>query len=703
MSAQTIIVSNRLPVSVKKTASGLEFYPSDGGLAKGLGAYAAKRKNLWIGWPGLASDDLSEAEMQEISRGLRKYHCSPVFLTKKEIQRFYNSYSNALLWPHFHTLPADETAEKDWSAYKAINTRFAAAVLDLGEPSSRVWVHDYQLLLVPQMIRATRPRAAIGFFLHIPFPKADHFISLPRARELVRGMLGADLVGFHTKNYSLDFLATCKALNIGSPTEGGLATRGRPVRVTNFPIGIDYQKFALSGRVVAVKKWQYKLQRRYRGKKIILTVDRLDPTKGFIERLEAYRELLRTTPELLGNVQLVMLAVPSRGEVEAYRQLKKKVDTLVHDINDEFGWPRWQPIEYRYESIDFTELAALYRVADVAFVAPIRDGMNLVAKEFVASQSGQGGMLVLSETAGAAEELKDALLVHPEKPTTMVRGLRRALTMPKREVKQRVKSMQAVLADNTIYDWAGSFLRSLNRSNVRLVSTAVEHRLGLAYEAAQSRLLIFDYDGVLAPFAPTPEGAKPTAKLRSLLRKLAKTKNTRLVIISGRDAATLEAWLGDLPVTLIAEHGAKRKLPGLAWEELVTSSSGWKQVVLPLLARHTAQTEGSFVEEKAQKAVARMQQTLPPVLRKHGVRLYRGNKILEIKDPRIHKGSAALALLDRPYDFILCLGDDYTDEDMFISLPKSVYSIKVGPGRTAARFRAEDVASVHALLRRLGG
>ena len=715
--SSTIIVSNRLPVSVKKTKNGLEFFTSAGGLATGLGSYAARRDSVWIGWPGIISDGLSLKELREITEGLKKYKCSPVFLTQKEVNEFYSGYSNALLWPYFHTLPADKKAGKHWRAYQDINARFAASVEEIADQDSSIWVHDYQLLLVPALLRLQRPRATIGFFLHIPFPAAEHFAALPHARELIRGMLGADLVGFHTDGYTKDFLDTCSTLRIGTPAKGGLATRGRPVRVTSFPIGIDYDKFALSGRSRSVQIAQRKLERKYKDASVILTVDRLDPTKGFIERLQAYRTMLEQSPKLHGNVIMVMLAVPSRSDVEAYRKLKSRVDKLVHDINDAYGTRSWQPVEYRYESVEFDELAALYRVADVAFVAPLRDGMNLVAKEFVASQSSHKGILVLSETAGAAEELRDALLVNPGKPKAMVRALTRALAMPKSEVRTRVKAMQDVLAANTIHPWANSFMRTLNYNNVRGLAR-IEGTMKLAFGVAGQRLLLFDYDGVLVPFAPTPGQAKPSAKLRSTLARLANTGNTDVAIISGRDGPTLEAWLGDINLTLIAEHGAKIKLPAGPWQELAETSDNWKKTVRPVLERYTRQTPGAFVEEKtyslvwhyrnaapyaAQKAIARMQTTLPSLLKPCGMRLYRGNMILEIKNPAINKGSAAKRMLTRHYDFIMAIGDDFTDEDMFAALPSDAWTIKVGPGRTAAKMRARDVNQIRALLNNLAG
>ncbi len=716
--AQTIIVSNRLPVSVKKTKNGLEFYPSDGGLAKGLSAYANKKNSLWIGWPGIMADELTDDDRQTITKQLRTYHCAPVFLTKKQIDRFYTGYSNSLLWPFLHTLPDDQTDEaKLWRTYREVNELFCETTLMLSKPGGSIWVHDYQLMLVPEMLRDERPNERIGFFLHIPFPKASHYASLRRGRELTKGLLGADLVGFHTKSYADNFLDACAELGIGTPAQGGLALKNRVVRATEFPIGIDYNKFALSGRTAGVQRETRRLTRKYKNQKVILTVDRLDPTKGFMERLKAYRTFLRRHPEQCKNVQLVMIAVPSRGDVAAYKRLRTNVENLVAEINAEFGTRGWQPIEYRHESISFEELAALCRIADVGFVAPLRDGMNLVAKEFVASQFGKKGILILSETAGAAEELSDALLVNPTKPRTLVNALDKALTMPKSEISERLKTMQGTLAANTINDWAGSFMRNLNRASAtsrpRTFTQAHLKQLGLAYSTATARLVILDYDGVLAPFKAKPEDAKPTPKLRSLLRDLADKPNTVVAIVSGRSRQDLEQWLGDLPLVLSAEHGAVFRWPGQAWKTLVAASEHWKAILQPALERFTLRTPGTFVEEKnfslvwhyrnakpyaAQKAIAAMKQNLRPALNSYGLKIYRGNKIIEIKSPLVNKGTAVKELLTKPYEIFVVMGDDYTDEHMFKAVPPTAYTFKVGPGKTAAKYRLRNVTEVQELL-----
>lgn len=721
--SQTIIVSNRLPVSVRKGESGLEVYPSAGGLATGLSTYANKRNSLWIGWPGISLDEITAKERLQITAELAKYNCQPVYLTKKQLDEYYTGYSNSLLWPFLHTMEADFSNQaKLWRTYKEVNELFAETVLSLSKPGSAIWVHDYQLMLLPKLLREHRPHDDIGFFLHIPFPAAQHFAELKEGPQIIRGLLGADLIGFHTKEYVKGFLDSCELLTNTAPTKNGIALKERAVRVAEFPIGIDYVKFSRANRTRAVRKEVRRLRRKYRGYKTVLTVDRLDPTKGFLERLNAYKTLLKQEPDMRGKVKMIMLAIPSRGDVEAYKQLKADVEKMVASINKKFGTARWQPIDYTYDNLPFEKFSALYRFADVAFVTPVKDGMNLVAKEYIASQGRRRGMLILSEKAGAAEELRDALLVDPANPKTLVTALTKAFTMPRRELKQRVKAMQRVLSANTIHTWAGNFMKTLHSPKLKKGTPRLNslRRFNLLsnYQAANSKLIIFDYDGVLTPFTTNPHDAKPSKKLLSQLRRIGNQPNTTLAIVSGRSKKDIASWFGELPATLSAEHGAVLRRKGEhTWTTLAKSSRSWKREFLPLLQSEAAATPGALVEEKdyslvwhyrnvagvyfAQRGIARIKTVAKPLLRRYGLKIFRGDKILEIKDPSLNKGNTIQALMDKPYDFMLAIGDDFTDEDMFKTLPRRAYTVKVGPGRTNARYRLRNVAEVQDLLSRL--
>lgn len=712
---QILIVSNRLPVTVKKVAGVLSFETSMGGVATGLASYVANRKNKWIGWPGIASDDLTESDQKKITIELAKRNCVPVFLTKRQLNNFYNGYSNSLLWPLFHNLPMAETKASWWPAYKTVNKAFRDAVLQASTAFSNVWVHDYQLLLLPEMLKLERPEMHVGFFMHIPFPETRALQKLPTTDQLLKGMLGADLVGFHTKNYVSNFVKAVQSYDLGLGIDDQLVLPDRTVRITEFPMGIDYEKFKIARGSPAVKSAVKELQKKYKGLKIIAGVDRLDITKGFIERLTAYRDFLRQHRNEIGKVVFVLVGAPSRGEIAAYQTLSIKVESLVQAINQEFGTPTWQPIDYNNQGLNFEEVTALFQIADVAFVAPLRDGMNLVAKEYIASKK-KHGVLILSDTAGAAFELQDALLVSHKKPATLVAALDQALHMRKREMRSRFGRMQQHLAVNTVHTWASDFMTTLQKpipGTPQLLTKALTPKLQTMVHArylqATKRLILLDYDGTLTPFTNDAKDSLAPKNLLNVLKKLSTDPANTVVIISGRTAADLDSRFSTLRLHLVAEHGVMVRLAGQKhWQNLSQIGSGWKKQLLPILQTYTSQTPKAHIEIKpnslvwhyrqsppyyAQKNSVILKRILRPLLKHLGLVLLQGNKVLEIKDPAVTKGTAINRWLTKEPNFILTIGDDVTDEDMFNAVPPVSYTIKVRPGRTAARFRlANDVA-----------
>jgi len=717
-------VSNRLPVSVRKTDKGIEVYPSSGGLATGLSGYTKRRGTKWIGWPGLPSDTLTQADREQIAAKLKRYRCYPVFITGRQVDAYYNGYSNSVLWPSFHNLPVHGGgSERNWQAYQAVNRLFAEATLALSKPGSTIWVHDYQLFLMPQMLRAERPRDHIGFFLHIPFPAPGTFKENKHAVNLLGGVLGADLVGFHTDSYTKNFLKSCRQFEVGDVTGDHVVLPGRVARAAEFPMGIDYFKFAHAARQHQVRVERRKLERQYRGQKLIVTVDRLEPAKGLVERLEAYEQLLTRNRNLRGVVTMLMLVIPSREGVAEYQQLKGQVEELVRRINEKFGTEHWQPVDYLYQTVPFERLSAMYQRADVAFIAPLRDGMNLVAKEYLASQQRRGGVLVLSKTAGAAAELTEAIRVDPAKPSTLVSGLQRALTLPKEELQQRTHTMRKHLRRFTVQRWADRFMNELHRPqegnlyHTVPLNSARGQKLTSAYHGAKHRLLLLDYDGVLRTFERTPATAKPSRGLIALLKRLGSTPGSDIVIVSGRSKADLNLWFGGLPIALAAEHGALfRRKNGHNWHKTSSSDLKWRRPIVALFEHYADQTPGAIVEQKewsvawhyrgatpyqAQKHLVAIRRILKPLAKEYGLRILEGNKVLEVRPADIYKGRIAQEWLTHDYDFVLAMGDDVTDEDMFAAVSPGSYTIKIGHGATLARFRLHDVAAGLGLLSEL--
>jgi trehalose 6-phosphate synthase/phosphatase len=470
-----LIVSNRLPMTMRVQDGTVQVQRSSGGLATGLRGVHEDSGGIWIGWPGLSVEQAGGL-WPEMQRQLAAAGAAGIPLTRHELGGFYSRYSNGALWPVLHDRvdhpPPDDDA---WSLYRAVNERYADAVVDRLRPGDRVWVHDYQLLLVPRLIRARCPHARIGFFLHTPFPEPASFATLPHAVELLDGLLGADVVGFHTASYARRFLHAV-AEQLHRPVRGDDVSVGeRRVHVCALPMGIDVASFDACAGDPAVHAEAQRL-RGSRGIARLLGVDRLDYTKGITERLLAFERLLSRSPEWRGRVQLSQLAVPSREDVSAYRSVRERVERVVKRINVTFARPGWTPVEYHYGSVDMPTLVALYRAADVMLVTPIRDGMNLVAKEFVASRSDCRGTLVLGERAGAAEELRTSLLVDPTDPEALVRAYRAALDMPMMEERARMRGLRRVVAGNDVFRWAAGFLGTLDARTSRRRSLAL--RLG---------------------------------------------------------------------------------------------------------------------------------------------------------------------------------------------------------------------------------
>lgn len=721
-----VIVSNRLPISVAKENGKLVFNPSSGGLATAMSSVGEGQRTIWVGWPGIASDELTATDKRLITQKLHRYGCAPVFLTKQQIDGYYDGYANATIWPLFHYFQNQAVYDPAyWEPYKAVNEVFLKAVLRLAQPNATIWVHDYHLMLLPRLLRRGLPDSSIGFFLHIPFPSYEIFRVLPHRVELLRGLLGANLVGFHTYDYSRHFVSSVQHVLGYDAYQGSITVDNRQVVADAFPISIDYQKFVSALRDPAVRTEIEQLSDRYDGQKLIISVDRLDYSKGIVGRLEAFDHFLERHPEWHGKLSLAVIAVPSRTDVDAYKQLRDTIELAVSRINGKYATMGWSPIAYQYQNLPFEQIVALYAVADIALVTPLRDGMNLVAKEYVAAKQSRGGVLILSEMAGAVHELAEAIRVNPYDTTDMVAALERALHVPFAEQRRNLRAMQARISSYSVTRWASDFIEQLARAKAA-VASAEQQRLDkqaltdllAAYQSSQKRLLLLDYDGTLRDFV-TParkDQARPSQRLLHQLTQLAADKRNEVCIISGRPRKIIQAWFGDLPLTLVAEHGAWIRRQG-EWAGIESDFLAYKDKILPIMHSYAERTAGALVEEKEFSVVWHYRGVTPELasVRKSGlshdlavalmgtdIDVWEGNKILEVKPAAVNKGEVATELLAlaRP-DFILSIGDDYTDEDMFEALPPEAWTIKVGVGTTQADYYLETVDEVLTLLSKL--
>jgi len=725
--ARIIVVSNRLPLTLKKTEHGWDTTRSSGGLASAMNPLLGKTGGEWIGWAGDGGGENSQKRQMILAEWAKTDHYFAVDLPKDVADGFYEGYANQTLWPVFHNFPSQLKFDaKHWESYVEANRIFCEAVVDRYRPNDRIWVHDYHLMLLPQMLRERLPDAAVGFFLHIPFPSSEVFPVLPRREELLQGLLGADLLAFQTHAHLQQFRAALlRVLGMESKI-AQVALGSRPVRLEALPIGIAPQEYRglLSSDATTARQYADWAQ-RYRGRKVLLAVDRLDYTKGVPERLRAYGHLLRSSPELRERVVLIQIAVPTREGIDTYQELRTEVNRLVGEINGQLGSPGWTPLVYINRSIERSELVALYKLADVVWVGSLRDGMNLVAKEYVACKPDGDGVLVLSEFAGAAAEMGEALLINPYDEERTAAAINRALAMDEQERNQRMTALHNRVDRNDVSRWGERFLASLEDAvseRGRYIDTQPKRLqpAGIrdAYLQATRRLLVFDYDGTLVPFAKHPQQAVPPQVVLDLLSALASDPKNRVALISGRSAEDLDRWFGEIPrLCLVAEHGAEIKTqPASTWESLRPQApTDWKPTVMPILEHFVDRTPGSFVEEKKYGLVWHYRMAEPEfgewlanelvsmleaMLAETELRAFRGEKIVEVKPVWANKGEAIRRLLrnfpDR--DFILAAGDDRTDEDLFERAPSNAWTVHIGPGPTRASYVVTDLRVLRGVL-----
>lgn len=726
-----LLISNRLPVTLKED---LSLVPSTGGLANGmhdfLNYYFKEEKRelkdyLWLGWCGKA---LSPSEEKQIDKELEKKHYKSVFLNENQISNFYDGFCNKTIWPLFHYFPTFATYDEEhWSKYIEVNRVFFENFQHVYEEGDTIWIHDYHLMFLPEMIREAYPNAKIGFFLHIPFPSFEILRLLPRKWRamLLNGLLGADLIGFHTYDYVQYFLGCVQRILGYDNDMGKIFIQNRVIKADAFPMGINFKKFQDGDENPEVFREIKKLKEKSRGTKTILSIDRLDYTKGILKRLLGYEKFLKDNPNWHEKVSLLLLILPSREEIDNYQQIKNKIEALVGQINGSYGNIHWSPIIYQYKLFDFSTLEAIYKTSDIALVTPLRDGMNLIAKEFIAAHKDKKGCLILSEMAGAAKELGEALIINPNNISEIADSLKEALQMPEEELMRKNSLMQERLKSYNIYSWGTDFLQSLKKivyeeekNKLRFLSPPLIEKIKNEFKTCKCVFLFLDYDGSLTPLKRYPELAKPDKEILDTLNELTNLPNINVVLISGRKKEKLSEWFPIEKLGLIAEHGAWIKEKGFTWNALVKQlSTKWKQTIRPILQTYTNHVPGSFIEEKdfslcwhyrnadpecGSVQAKELMADLLNYIANTELQTLQGNKILEIRNVNINKGIAANFFIEKyKPDFILAVGDDVTDEDLFNKLPQSAYTIKVGFESSKARYFVYNCSQILELLQNL--
>jgi trehalose-phosphatase len=790
--SKLIIVSARLPFEIVGNGTDRDIKNRAGGISPGLNAFYRYLSCSWVGWDGNENISISEKQKSIIDKKFKQQKCFPVELDADEISNYYYGFCNRTIWPLFHYFAQLSELNTDfWDYYCQVNGKFAGKVLEIAEDGDKIWVHDFHLMLVPRMVREVNPNLSIGFFMHIPFPSYEIFRILPWRRELVEGMLGADLVGFHSFDYERHFMSSVRRLLGYDNILNTVRLEERVVKIDNFPMGINFESVrqealdciknsgsggllnlsgagagsgsgsgsgavsgqeagagagagsgAVSGQEAgagagagsgavsgqgpgSVSSLVSGPRTRKKGHKIILSIDRLDYAKGIPSRLEAFETFLRENPRYIEKVSLVLCVIPSREVVAEYKRQRKMIDELAGRINGEFGTMNWVPVLYFYRPVSRQETIELYTISDIALVTPLRDGMNLMAKEYMAARTDGTGVLILSEMTGAAKEMSESILVNPHNKAEIVEAIKKAVDMTTGEQKDINQLIQKRLQIYNEEKWANDIITSLENVKklqetnlTRKVSADVTEIFTTIYNNSGRRIIFLDYDGTLTGFHNDPQKARPDDELYEIMRSLTGDERNHVVIISGRDKETLGKWFGEFTgITFIAEHGVWVKEQGKNWSMLDKIDRAWMESIRPVINFYVDRTPRSLLEEKNYSLVWHyrhadpdlgairsweLKDDLRELVTNLNLEIMDGDKVIEVKNSGINKGrAAALQLARKDYDFIIAIGDDWTDEYTFGAMPEKAITIKVGTKPTRARYYTDSVETVRSLLKAL--
>ena len=716
------MVSNRLPVDYEVAFDGTESWcTSPGGLVTALEPLMRASDGAWVGWPGVADRSFLPFENDGIS-------LVPVRLSQQDLETYYEGFSNDTLWPLYHDVIASPSYHRVWwESYVEVNRRFADAAADIAASGATIWVHDYQLQLVPRMLRESRPDLVIGFFNHIPFPPYGIYSQLPWRKQILNGLLGADLIGFQRAADAGNFAQAVRRL-LSYPTRGVVIDvpngegQSRSVIARHFPISIDAASYEEIARRPEVQERARQIREDLGNPKtIMLGVDRLDYTKGIGHRIQAYGELLEEGRLSVEDVTLVQVASPSRERVGPYMVLRDEIELAVGRLNGDFSTISHTAISYHHHGYPREEMVALYLASDVMLVTALRDGMNLVAKEYVAVRFDGDGVLVLSEFAGASDELKQAILINPHDIAGVKAAILQAIAMPKQERTRRMRALRRKVFDNDVAAWSASFLKTLTGGAA--VQSGIPEDLVTALRQianAEKLLVALDFDGTLAPHVDRPEDARAVEGAREAVVRLLDFPGVRVALVSGRALVSLQ-HVADPPseVLLTGSHGIEVQLDSPDIElNLVATELEQLDTLARVLDRIAGSVSGTSIERKPagmalhtrlakphdSRAVQReareqLSELLP------GLTVREGKNVLEFSVRSSTKGEALERLRQHTgADRVLYAGDDVTDEDAFAVLQEGDLGLKIGPGASLADYRVrgpEEVAQMLEILAEL--
>ncbi|OAD69655.1 glycosyltransferase family 20 protein, partial [Phycomyces blakesleeanus NRRL 1555(-)] len=692
-------------------------------------------KLLWVGTLAMSTDSLSADQRQEITKTLMDDHnCCPVMPTDAEIEGHYDRYCKQVLWPYFHYVVQADIQNMmyqnaAWEAYCALNQRFADAIVEQYQEGDIIWVNDYHLMLLPGMLRKALPRAIIGFFLHIPFPSSELFRCLPTRKELLEAMLQSDLIGFQTYSFARHFLQTCARILSLDATPTGIQMDSHYVSVGIYPIGIDVEALNRKRADPDVGRWVSMLKDKYAGKKLIVARDKLDYIKGVRQKLLAFEQFLIHHPEWQGEVVLIQIALSTSEQNE----VRAHISDVVSRVNSKFSNIAYQPIVFLHQDIAFEQYLALLSSADASLITPLRDGMNLTSHEYIVCQENKCGPLILSEFTGTYGSFGACLRVNPWDYRQVGDAIHEALSMSQEEKTGRWKELYRSITANSAQNWASTLIGDLSKvhdATSRRFSAQippVDTRLvKKAYHSSkQQRVFLFDYGGTLVQHGQST-GSPGLARLIRVLELLASDPQNLVYVISGRTKANVERDLGNVPnLGLSAENGFYIKPPGEEWQQLFTKIDiSWQPAVQEIFQYYTERTPGAYIETKDISVIwhyrtvgqdasyvawqaAECQNHIADLVNKNfAVHVVAGTTSIEVLPNEINKAVVANRVLqDVQSDFVLSIGDDRSDEDMFGLLNKqeipNVFTCTVGSRSTEAKYFVSNVQGVLASLEHL--
>nr|ADD71944.1 trehalose-6-phosphate synthase [Selaginella pulvinata] len=712
-----LVVANRLPVSAtRKGDDQWSLEVSAGGLVSAL-LGVKQFQVVWIGRPGVYVQD--ELGKQSLAKALEEKGFVGVLLDEETVDQYYNGYCNNVLWPLFHyiglrqedRLAATRSLQSQFGAYKRANRLFADAVIKHYQEGDFVWTHDYHLMVLPSYLKEHDPRMKVGWFLHTPFPSSEIYRTLPLRSELLQGVLGADLVGFHTYDYARHFVSACTRILGLEGTPEGVEDQGKITRVAAFPVGIDSERCIQAVETDAVKKHIEELSARFAGRKVMLGVDRLDPIKGIPQKLLAFEKFLEENPHWRDKVILVQIAVPTRQDVLEYQKLASQVHEIVGRINGRYGSLTTVPIHHLDRSMKFPELCALYTITDVLLVTSLRDGMNLVSYEFVACQNEKKGALVLSEFAGAAQSLgAGSILVNPWNIIETANAIGEALNMPEEEREERHRLNFMHVTPHSAQVWAETFTSELNDSileaelrTLHIPPQLPSDKVVTKFAESKNRLMILGFNSALTAPVEAPRGRAPDQiremkirlhpNLEEVFNVLCSDPRTTIVILSGSERAVLDEAFGEFDMWLAAENGMFLRHTQGEWMTTMPEhlNMDWVESVQLVFDYFCERTPRSFVEARGTSLVwnykyadvefgrvqARdmLQHLWTGPISNAAVDVVQGGRSVEVRPVGVSKGSAIDRILGEivhskhmvtPIDFVMCIGHFLSkDEDIY--------------------------------------